>query len=226
MSANSPSLSQGQHFFAEFDFDGSPGCLTRKDTRVYLHPQNPATIVRKNGRCAGVVWMGNPGSAGKPTGTMGWVDIPPDPTLRIVLLMYRQAAAAKTTPPTPGPDDFILVMNCFYAVGPSHAAAYQQWIASGCSYRERIPKKARFIVVAWGADKPQGPVWRTMQSIRRRRKKMGSALFVVYIDAPISRGGAASISQHLAVMNYALHPLNPQFHANLADLAPALAPFV
>ena len=226
MKTNSSVTSQGHHYFAEFELCGSPGCLVRKDTRIYYHPQDPATIARKAGKCAGVVWMCHPGSAG-PAGEPGaWRELSPDATLRAVLLMYQRAVAAKSPATGPGTDEFILVMNCYYAVNKDHAAAYTDWLAAGCRYRERIPKKARFVVAAWGADKPQGPVWRSVRTIRQHRKRKGSAFFVVYIDAPTLRANPARLSSRLAAMNYPVHPLNRLFASDPPNLPAALAPHV
>ena len=221
MNANS-SVTQERHYFAEFSFAGSPGCLVRKDTRIYYHPQDPAAIVRKAGRCAGVVWMCNPGSAGQVSGPHAWKDISPDATLRAVLSLYQRAVALKNPAAAPGTEEFIQVMNCYYAVGKDAAAAYAEWLASGCPYHERFPKKARFIVAAWGADKPQGPIWRSIRAIRQQRKRKGSSLFVVYIDAPTLRANPARLSSRLAAMNYPVHPLNRLFEGDPPDLASAL----
>lgn len=226
MSANPSVTSQKSYFFAEFDFHGSPDCLVRKDTRVYYHSQDPGTIAREDGRCVGVVWMCNPGSAGKEPQPPTWKSLTPDPTLRAVLALYQRAVAAKEPASPPGKDDFILVMNCYYAVDKDYAAAYAQWTASECTYHERIPKKARFIVAAWGADKPQGPVWRAIRAIRQHRKRRGSSLFVVYIDAPTLRANPARLSSRFAAMNYPVHPLNRLFVGSPPNLAAALAPHV
>ena len=223
MAKNSPPTTPGQHFFAAFGLDGSPGCLVRKETRIYYHAQNPAAITRKAGRCAGVVWMCNPGSAGSPVGPSPWGVLAPDPTLRAVLSMYQQAVKAKASEVSPGQNDYLLILNCFYAVDKNHAAGYAQWLASKCTYGERVPKKARFVVAAWGADKPQGPVWCAVRAIRRQRKRRGSSPFVVYINAPALRTNPARLSSRLAEMNYPLHPLNHLFAGSPPNLAAALA---
>ena len=226
MSTNPSVTSQEHHCFAEFDFHGSPDCLVRKDTRVYYHPQDPSTIAREDGHCVGVIWLCNPGSAGKEAQPSTWKNLTPDPTLRAVLALYQRAVTAEGSTAAPGRDDFILVMNCYYAVNKDHAAAYAQWTASECDYRERIPKKVRFVVAAWGADKPQGPVWQAIRAIRQYRKRRGSSLFVVYVDAPTLRANTARLSSRFAAMNYPVHPLNRLFVGSPPNLAAALAPHV
>ncbi len=140
--------------------------------------------------------------------------------------MYQRAVAAKSPATLPGADEYVLVLNCYYAVNKDHATAYADWLRAGCRYQERIPKKARFIVAAWGADKPQGPIGRSIRAIRQHRKRKGSSLFVVYIDAPTLRANPARLSSRLAVMNYPVHPLNRLFASDPPNLAAALAPHV
>ena len=210
------------HFFAEFDVCTSTACLIRKDTRVYYHAQAFDSNLQQTGRCVGVVWMCNPGSAARPTQPVPWGGIPPDQTLRAVLDLYKKAVAAKGGEP-PAPEHYLLILNCYYAVNQDYEAAYLEWVESGCQYHEKIPKTAAFVLAAWGQGKPQGPVHRAIQRIKARKKKSGSKLRVVYVDA--QPGRPPRIQHRLADMNYPAHPLSPVFKSNAAlaaDLAKML----
>ena len=208
-------------FFAEFDLCGSPPCVIRKDTRVYLHPQTYSPTLRQTKNCVGIVWMCNPGSAAHPAGPVPWEAIQPDPTLRVVQDLYKKIVAAKGPEHVPGEQDYLKILNCYYAVNSHFDLAHAAWGLSGCRYREKIPRSARFVVAAWGRDKPQGPVYQAVRKIKTRLKKSGPKPVLVYVD--VAPGGVSQISRGLRSMNYPAHPLSFQFKSNLAALAAHLA---
>ncbi len=209
------------HFFAEFDVCGSPSCIIRKDTRIYYHPQTFTSSLQQAGRCVGVIWMCNPGSAARPSHPIPWGAIKSDQTLRAVHDLYVKVVAARgAKQPTPGQDDYIGILNCYYAVDADFKAAYAKWCNGGCKYKEKIPKKAGFVVVAWGRYKPQGPVFQSIKSIKRWAKKSASKSQVVYIDEPVT--GTPQIGHDLSTMNYPAHPLSSQFKSNASPLAQLL----
>jgi hypothetical protein len=165
--------------------------------------------------------MCNPGSAQWPPTPAPWRPIQGDPTLWRVLTLYQKAVAGKNRQNEVKYGDYILILNCLYAVDPNPDTAFDMWRMSGCSYKESVPASALFVVVAWGRGKPQGPVHRAITEIESLFDGTGKELLVAYIDPSISDG--TKLGTDLNTMHYPAHPGSPAFAANMDDLAAALA---
>jgi hypothetical protein len=171
----------------------------------------------------GVIWMCNPGSAMWPPQVAPWGQIQGDPTLWRVLSLYKAAVGGRQS--SVQQDDYILVLNCFYSVGPDPDAAFDEWRKSGCAHHENIPSSAVFVVVAWGADKPYGPVTKSINEIEKHRTDPSlitdPPFLVVYVD-PTLTDGTSTISDDLTQMHYPSHPGSPVFASTMNELAAAL----
>jgi hypothetical protein len=198
------------HFYAEFGMHGSPPVQIRKDTRVYFHS---ATGRRPtNGRCRGVVWMCNPGSATTATAS-GWGPITPDPTLHVVLRLI--VTAATVAPPLALEHDYVSILNCFYTCDPLASVAFNQWVKSRCDYSESIPVGAQFVLLAWGSDKPNGLVAKALNDVVCSRRPF-------FFHDPMT-DPSTPVSVDFNSMWFPAHPLNPSFQANLPAIAAMIA---
>lgn len=119
------------------------GNIIRADTRLYREsvPDSPT------GNCIGIIWMCNPGSAGK-TLRGQWRKIPLDPTLAKVERMFGTTASGL---PRWSGTNYIQVLNLFYIVNANPSSAWSTYISSNCQYTE-VPAQEPldFAVFAWG----------------------------------------------------------------------------
>ena len=198
-------------FYAAFSSSPS-GIQERQDTRVYFH-HSPAQT-QATGKCKGVVWMCNPGSA---TGaSTAWGPLRSDPTLNAVLRLYQDAVKAAVK--VPSPNDYIAILNCFYTCNPDVGVAFQQWLTLLKPHSESIDPAAAFVIAAWGTDKPYGLVCKSMNEISRRK-------IPVFFHDPTS-APATLVSTSFERAWFQAHPLSSSFSANSLALASAIGPFL
>lgn len=205
------------HFFAAFGRVGSPPVQIRMDTRIYYGSN--VSRSRDTGRCRGVVWMCNPGSATAAVGSgvAAWGPLDPDPTLGAVLRLFQAAAKHKPTE-QPFDDDYLSVLNCFYSCDPLVAPAFAKWVQSSCGYIESVPADARFVLAAWGSDKPYGVVCDSIRAI-------GASGKAVFFHDPTGNP-TSPIGSDFAKSWFPAHPLNPSFAASLPALAIEMARYL
>lgn len=163
-------------FFAKFSKPGAD--LLREDTRFYFDdiadksPGDP---------CIGTIFLCNPGSA---TGTPGqWGPVEPDPTLRVIEGILRDAVARKTKNDfrfVLQENSYVEILNCCYVCSGSHAP-------SKCRCGIQQPVRGAWVWVAWGHG--------ASGAMRKHgRKTIGQASAFWFEDGLVKKGEGVPVS--------------------------------
>ena len=186
------------HFYAGFDY--SAGCPIRTDTRIYLRSSSFHSQSGK--RCVGVVWMCNPGSAGGAFVPRVWGEMVGDPTLWRVLGMLRIAF-----PSVSYGDEYVQILNLFYATGVSVPKAWRLWRTAACTYSEPVPSGVP-VILAWGRRGTVGATRLRMLVPPALATTTKAASKIIH-----SFGSVASPGFPLGPFHETDHPLGPYFSA-------------
>jgi hypothetical protein len=183
------------HIHAEFA--SSAGAQLRQDTRVY---RTAGSFAKATGRCLGIVWLCNPGSA---TGSSVWGPCSSDPTLDVIVEVFTTADGIAKASGRPGaaPTDYLQILNLHYVCDTSVLRGWHKSFTLPLPLKVENPSpKALFCWLAWG-DVPQALLLHS------------ASLFSVRTDILYYDADRKLVQTQLSKLNYPVHPYGARRHS-------------